>query len=414
MTDAPASTAGDVQSQRPPRRSRSWIACLIAFLILLAAIPMGAKQYRSWREQRSKDFARRCRANRQSMDWDKLASVSDQWRNWDKRSADAVLFRAEAAQGLRDFRLAADILNKVPEGHPKRLGALIERSSLLFGPANRPLEGVKTCQQVLEIEPRAFPAHQKLIFFYALTLQQDELLRQIYKAISLGSEPIDAYVYLALADVLSFQNGFEVTNRWLAEDVSQEIFLVSRTIHAWISLSLAQPPDSETKEKMELAEKLLSEYLDRFRTNISLLTFFLNRAVTNGEVGEAERLLSRFPDNATTDSRYWRFKGWLHAAKDEIGEAEAAYKESLNIYPLSWTVRHELADVLRRQKNFQQVSQMQDIALLGKDLRGELLQIPDARSVSKAVLVKIRDYSQRCGDDFVADALTRRLRILPE
>ncbi len=414
MTDALTNTTSDVQRQNLPRYRRFWIVCVVGFLILLAMIPIGLQQYGNWRAQRSKDFARSCRANRQSMDWEKLASISDQWRAWDKKSAEAILFRAEAAQGLRDFRLAADILNEVPHKHPKRLGALIERSSLLFGPANRPLEGVKTCQQVLEIEPRAFAAHQRLIFFYALTLQQDELLRQIYKAIELGSEPIDAYVYLVLADVLSFQNGFEVTNRWLADDISQEMFLVSRTIHAWKDLSLVQPTDQETKEKMELAEKLLREYLDRFRTNVSLLAFFLNLAVTNGEVAEAERLLSYFPDNATADSRYWRFKGWIHAAKDEVDEAEAAYKESLNVYPLSWTVRHELADVLRRQKNFQQVSKMQELALLGKDLRRELLEMPDARSVTKATLTRIRDYSQLCGDDFVAGALTRRLQTFSE
>lgn len=414
MTDALANTAGDAQFQNPPRRKRFWISCVVGILILLAAVPIGLRQYGSWRERRSKDFARHCRSSRQSMDWDKLASVSDQWRAWDKSSAEAILFRAEAAQGLRDFRLAADLLNEIPGKHPKRLGALIERSTLLFGPANRPLEGIRTCQQVLELEPRAFSAHQRLIFFYALTFQQDELLRHIYKAIELGCEPVDAYVYLALADVLSFQNGFEVTNRWLADDVTQETFLVSRTIHAWKSLSLVQPPDPETKEKMELSEKLLREYLDRFRSNTSLLTFFLNQAVINGEIAEAERLLSRFPDSATTDSRYWRFKGWLHAAKDEVNEAENAYQESLNIYPLSWTVRHELADILRRQKNFQQVAEMQELALLGKDLRRELLEMPDARSVSKATLAKIRDYSRRCGDDFVADALTRRLQTLPE
>ena len=414
MTDNLANLTEDIQPQILPRRYGRWVAFVIALVTLLVAIPFGVRQYGSWHEQRSKDFARRGRAIRQSMDWESLASVSDQWRNWDKTSAEAILFRAEAAQGLDDFRLAADLLHEIPAKHSKRLGALIERSSLLFGPANKPLDGVQACHEILEVEPRAFAAHQRLIFFYALTLQQEELLRQIYKAIELGCEPIDAYVYLALADVLTFHNGFEVTNRWLADDVSQELFLVSRTIHAWKSLSLIQPLDAESKAKMELAEKLLREYLDRFRTNTSLLTFFLNLAVTNGDAEQVEQLLTRFPATATTDSQYWRFKGWLHAARDENSEAEIAYKESLSIYPLSWTVRHELADVLRRQKNYQQVSQMQELALLGKDLRRELLEMPDARSVSKALLTKIRDYAQRCGDDFVAGALSRRIRTLPE
>ncbi|MBC7819447.1 MAG: tetratricopeptide repeat protein [Planctomycetaceae bacterium] len=412
MPEAVRNVAEKTQGLRPPRRIGRWIAVGVALVALVAGIPLGLSRYDSWREQRSKDFARHCRKLRQAKDWKTLAVVSDQWRSWETTSATAILFRAEAAQGVGEFQVAADMLNAIPAQSPKRLAALIERTTLLFGPLNQPLEGVRACHQVLELEPRAFAIHQRLIDYYAITLQQEELLRQIYRSIELGCEPIEAYVYLMLADVLTFQNGFEVTNRWLAADVSQETFLVARTIHMWKNLSLEVSPNDDTKQKLRLAEQLLRDYLDKYPQNLAVLTFFADLALKNGEVDQVESLLLRYPPTGTKDSRYWRFKGWLHAANDEPHEAEAAFRESLRIYPFSWTVRHELADILRRRRDFSQVAQMQELALRGKQLRQELMELPNARSVSKGVLIKIRDYASQCDDDFVTDSLSKRLRLL--
>jgi tetratricopeptide (TPR) repeat protein len=397
---------------RPQRRWGYWIVAGVLLTVSAVAIPVGLARYDSWRVQRSKDFARNCRKLRQAQDWQQLAAVADEWRAWDTHNADAILFRAEAAQGTSDFPLAADLLHLVPAKSPKRLAALIERTTLLFGPLNQPLEGVRACREVLELEPRAFAIHQRLIQFYAFTLQQEELLRQIYQAIELGCEPVEAYVYLMLADVLTFQNGFEVTNRWLAPDTTQETFLVARTIHLWKHLSMEASPSDDTKEKLRLAEQFLHEYLEKYPQNLAVLTFFANLGLNNGDVEQVGQLLRRFPDAGHQDGRYWRFKGWLHAALDEYEQAETAYRESLRIYPFSWSVRHELADIVRRKRDFPQVARLQELALSGKELRQQLMEIPDARSVPNPLLVRIRDYARRCGDDFVADALAKRLSQL--
>lgn len=414
MSEAVQNVAEAAQGRGPPNRTGRWIAVGVALLMLGAGIPFGLARYDSWHEQRSKDFARRCRKHREAKDWETLAVVSDQWKSWDRTNATAILFRAEAAQGIGEFQLAADLLNAVPAKSPKRVAALIERTTLLFGPLNQPLEGVRACHQVLELEPRAFAVHQRLIYYYAITLQQEELLRQIYRSIELGCEPVESYVYLMLADVLTFQNGFDVTNRWLAADISQETFLVARTIHLWKNMSLESSPSDETKEKLKLAESLLRDYLEKYPQNLAVLTFFANLALNNGEADQVESLLQRFPPAGTKDGRYWRFKGWLHAANDNPDEAESAYRESLRLYPFSWSVRHELADILRRKRDFSQVAQTQELALRGKQLRQELMALPDARSVSKSLLTKIRDYASQCGDDFVSDSLTRRLLLLKD
>ena len=414
MSEAVQQVSETTLDPRPPRRMWRW-AAVAAFLLLLAtAIPFGISRYNSWHVQRSKDFARACRTLRQSKDWEKLAAIADQWRTWDTASPDAILFRAEAAQGTGDFQVAADLLNTVPKKSSKRLAALIERTTLLFGPLNQPIEGERACHQVLELEPRVFAIHQRLIYYYAITLQQEELLRQIYRSIELGCEPVEAYVYLILADSLTFQNGFEVTNRWLAADITEEKFLVARTIHLWKNLSLDSNSNDEIKEKLGMAESLLKDYLEKYPENLAVLTFFANLALNNGEVERVSILLSRFPPSGTKDSRYWRFKGWVHAALDEHKQAEVAYRESLRIYPFSWSVRHELADILRRKRDFSQVAQMQELSLSGKQLRKEVVEIPDARSVSKKLLTKIHDFASQCGDDFVADAIGRRLLHLAD
>jgi tetratricopeptide (TPR) repeat protein len=396
---------------RRPRRI-VWIAASILFTTIAVALYFGRSLYDNWHTQRSKDFASQCLKLRQAKDWNQLATVAEQWKTWDKQSTMAILFRAEAAQELGDLQVAANLLSAVPPDSPKRLPALIERTTLLFGPLNQPQEGVRACREILEIEPRAFTAHQRLIYYYAITLQQEELLKQIYRSIELRSEPVEAYVYLMLADVLTFQNGFEVTNRWLSADTTEETFLVARTIHMWKGLSLEASPSEETKERLRLAERLLREYLDRYPQNLAVLSFFADLALNNGDVDELDMLLKRFPDSAENDSRYWRFKGWLFAARDQHAQAESAYRESLRIYPFSWPVRHELADILRRKQEFSQVATMQELALSGKALRKELMEIPDARSVPKSLLIKIRDYASRCGDDFVAEALAQRVRNL--
>lgn len=410
MSEAVQQVSVSAHDPKRPRRTARWIAGIVVLVLLATTIPLGISRYNIWRAKRSKDLAQRCLALRQSKDWKQLALVSDEWRSWEASSPKAILFRAEAAQAVGEYQLAADLLYAVPIKSPERLAALTERTTLLFGPLNQPLEAERACHEVLKLEPRVFAIHQRLIYYYGITLQQEELLRQIYRSIELGCEPVEAYVYLMLADSLTFQNGFEVTNRWLSGDITQEKFLVARTIHLWKNLSMASSPDDETKEKLALAEKILAEYLEKYPENLAVLTFFANLALNQGNVERVETLLSRFPPGGTKDCRFWRIKGWLHAANDEHQLAEDAYRESLRLYPFSWSVRHELADILRRKRDFAQVAIMQELSLTGKQLRQELMEIPNARSAPKNLLIKIRDYASQCGDDFLADALSRRLR----
>ena len=398
----------------PASSSRLWWRLTLGGVLLVMALGLilvGRSQYRNWNDRQGKELARRCRALREQLNWATLADVSRQWERLEPSNANPILFQAEAAQGQSDFLRAADLLSRVPEKNAKRIPAQIERTALLFGPVNRPLEAVAACHEILAQEPRSFTPRQRLIYFYAMTLQRSEMLREIRQSLDYHSEPLEAYVYLMLADELTFQDGFEVNNRWLNGNPNQEPFLVARTIHLWKNLSQELSKTSDTKERLKLAQQLLTEYLDRYPHNLSVLTFFCELALVEGNTEWMAELLARASPDCE-DSRYWRFRGWLHAAKEEYSEAEQAYRKSLRLFPLSWISQHEFADILRRQRAFAEVQTFQNRSLVGKALRQELLQIPNARVVSNELLGKILAYARDSGDQQVAESLQQRLSNL--
>lgn len=394
-------------NSRLPHKWR-WLVWSVSCLIVVALVIFGGQYgYRKWHERQTKAFAKQCRQLREKEDWQLLANVSEKWSEWDKQNADAVLFRAEAAQGQNELASAVEFLAQIPETSPKRIPALMARTSLLLGPLNRPLEGVQACQLTLEINPRVYLAHQRLIFYYASTLQNERLLKQIRQSLELECEPVDAYSYLIMADDITLTNGFEVNNQWLKADITQEEFLVARTIHMWNQLRQEAFPKAETLEKIKLAERLLSEYLQRFPKNAAVIAFHIEKSMIAGDLDQIESLLAVYPSHS--DSRYWRYRGWWLAAYDRIDESESAYRESLKQFPLSWMSRHELADVLRRKQRFQEVVDLEKLVRQGKDLRERIMELPDVQKVDLEILREFRDYADLCGDQLTAKSLSRRL-----
>lgn len=385
-----------------------WASGGAILLVAVSFILVGQSKSRNWRERQVREFSRRCRALRVQQDWIALADLSKQWERLEPSNATPILFQAEAAQAQSDFLGTADLLARIPEKNAKRIPAQIERTALLFGPVNRPLEAVAACHGILAQEPRSFAPRQRLIYFYALTLQRAEMLREIEESLEYHSEPLEAYVYLLLADDLTFQDGFDVNNRWLIGNPDQETFLVARTIHMWKNLSQELSKTNDTKERLNLALQLLTEYLDRYPRNLSVLTFFCDLALLDGDTNRMAELLARVSPDCN-DSRFWRFRGWLLAAKDDYPQAALAYRKSLQLFPLSWITQHELADVLRRQRAFTEVQTFQSRSLLGKALRQELLQISNARVVSNELLARILTYARDSGAQRVAETLQHRL-----
>ncbi len=389
-------------------RSTKVTLCVLALVSGTAVSYWG---YQAWKVQslarHEATLRRACEQAMKRENWDELEANATAWLDLDNSNGFAWLFLGEAAQRKGDFERAAVCLGSLDESDPKCLPALLELVEMYLGKFNRPLDAVKTCQRIIAIDPNVTKAHQRLTFFYAMTLQRREMIRTIRRTIELSAAEPEAYAYLLLASSLRFSNGYQVNTHWLASDPQNEHFQVARAIFLAKGAHTDQAPgtDDETAGTNPGEHRLIHECREKFPVNVEILAFFLASEVEAGNVENVENLLATAPENAELDSRFWRFKGWYHAATNQLVEAENAYRESLKWDPYDWRSRHQLAGVLRRRQETAEVDTLTNLALEGKQLETELLALPNTAEISVGLARRIAALAERLGDTPVAASI---------
>ncbi|MFN0052856.1 MAG: hypothetical protein ACKV0T_11745 [Planctomycetales bacterium] len=397
-----------------------WIVVLVG---VVAAGAAAGPVYRWWQTSRRTQLFTQCRTALEEGRWSDLQTLAAPWSQWDPQNADPWLYLAAAAQARDELDLAAECLSRIPDDSPKVIPALLELLALQFGPLNRPREGAATCERAVRIEPRTTEAHNRLIQYFALSRQRARLARQIRESIRYRREPREAYVYLMLLDTLRLSNGIAMNERWLEAVPEDETFLVGRAMNlpeptepvagepAASASAGSVPADgvsraAEGRTKLEMIDQLY----ERFPDNLELLAYKIDQCITIGDAeGVAELQLSA-PDAAADDSRFWRFKGWLHESRDEIPEAHAAYLRALELHPLDWNTLNRLSQVERRRQNVKEVERLTALVEQATRIRRNLRNLPAAEMVTPDILADLAVYAQDCGDQQVAEALEWRLR----
>lgn len=381
-----------------PRRRRYAIACLVTIL-LAAGIHFGNQKRFEWRAAWFQDH---CSIAQRQRDWEELRSLSEQWSIEQPQSANAWLFRAEAAQHAARFDDAVMYLASIPESDPKFLPAQVARATLQFGLLNRPMDGAATCERILAKDPRVTLAHRQLIEFYALTLQRQPLVTAIRRAVEQRRESPTAYVYLFLIDTMRMAAGVDSNSKWLEQSPDSELFLVARTLQ----LPEPQPgtPDAGNRK-----HETVAELRTRFPANIELLAYSLNQAIQTGSVADVAEILQTAPPAAEEDNRFWRAKGWLHLTQDELNKARAALDTALKIHPMDWEARTWMAEVTRREGRLTEADRLQNIARRARRIRTLITDHGAAESLPNSILKELASYARDCGDTPIADALETRL-----
>ena len=415
------SIAGVADVGRPRhggRRLPTWtaLACGIGLIVVcLAGYGWG-----SWRSGRDKDFLAACRIASASRDWPRLERTAAAWAAEAPRAAAAWLSLAEAAVELGRPADAAAALDRVPDDDPRAVPALLARVDLLFVDVGRPFEAVATCDRVLRIDPSRWEPHQKLAFFYAVTLQRSRLAEEARRTIAAGCDTPETYVYLVGSQWLTLSNTQAMNESWLRHDPDNELFLVAAACGVPdilpdedASAATAadgsdgdDPPDAAKAGRMTR----LSRLLERFPSNRELLAVFIQQAITKGDLAEVVRLLAKAPADAVDDCRFWRFKGWGHAMRREFGDAERAVRRALELDPFDHDSQHELAAVLRKTDRPGEAARYAQLAEVGRGLRREILQQPDIRSIPPALLEAVAAYARDCGQPAVAGRLLESMR----
>jgi len=158
----------------------------------------------------------------------------------------------------------------------------------------------------------------------------------------------------------------------------------------------------------------MAELLARFPHNKEILTFHLDLACFRGKEDRVTELLAQAPSDSAEDSRFWRFKGWVHNNRREFAEAERAYLQALKLHPFDGQTLHSLAAVCRHNKDLERVDRYQSLAVLGKEIMRDCLQMPDTLSLSDELLQKMFLYADECGDALVARRIREQLIIPPQ
>lgn len=349
------------------------------------------------------------KAQRESR-WLDLETWSRQWAWVAPHEADAWLLLADAVQHQNRFAEAAEYLASVPRDSPKAPAAILLEAKLLFGAANRPLEGELACRRLLELQPRATMAHALLIRFYAFTLQRKKLEDQVRAAILVDQEPRDSYIYYFLADSLNMAGGEQLNTLWLTSRPDEELFLVARALQT-VNTDEDKLSVTEVGAYAILNEReaQIVKLLERFPHNINLLADQIEAEIVKGYLDEVLRLLKNAPAAAENDNRFWRFKGWVHYAKGEFEKAEQSYRTALKMHPMDWQTLNRLSEVLRARQETTEIDRIQGIVKRIQDLRSEIREIQVVEESPLSVLSSLASLARDCGDDFIADSLQRRI-----
>uniref|UniRef100_A0A7C4LL85 Tetratricopeptide repeat protein n=1 Tax=Schlesneria paludicola TaxID=360056 RepID=A0A7C4LL85_9PLAN len=406
MSTGHPSGDGIAAAARARRSSRNWLA--VAVLATMAASIAVQPVYSWWHQRRSRAFKSACSVAVRDKDWNKLEAIADRWVQWDPANGDGWVYLAEAAAQMGQVERAVEALGRVSNSYSGALEALALRGEMQFGDLNRPYDAVATWKRMLEINRRADVARQRLIYFYSMTFQRSALLAEIRTAMELECEPPEAYAYFVLANELNFTDGMSVVSKWRDHYPDDETLEVAHAIYVAKYAASGGLPifGQSTVASGDLTP--IDACLKKYPANLEVLAFHLEYAIYDGNEPRVLELLQQCPAAAENDPRFWRYRAWYLASQEQFEEAEKALRKSLELFPADWQTWLLLGNVLRRLGR-PEAAEAADIALMGKQLKRELFELPNARSLNKQLGEQVYRYLKRTGPAWVWQSLERRL-----
>lgn len=385
-------------------------------VVVLLAVGTGGWYGRAWWQQKTEQQRiTDCREASLKEDWKTLQRLARTWTSEQPDSADAWLNLAEAEVELGRFAEGAQALGQVSIDDPRAAMARLQKATIEWNELNLPLEGMQSCQQVLQLDPTCIQAAAQVIAFYAMTFQRPQMLSAIRDSINSRGEPREAYVYLMLADQPIFSNAIDLNARWMTSAPDHAEFRVGLAIqtalHRFLTATAEANSDAYANEQEALQR--LAEFAVEFPGNEPLLSVLLDYYVEEGDEERVASLLSQVSDASVRDHIIWTARGWYLGVQGDLDGAEASIRNALKLHPSSTRAHLELANILRQKGQLKEATRAQALSARGVQLRKRLLKLDNARDATGNDLLEIMDLCRDCGDDEVADALQRRLEEMP-
>lgn len=301
-------------------------------------------------------------------DWPEMELAARAWAEkaplqfgpWDAAS--------RAAMQLGQPDLAAEYLARMPNDAPVEayhtLGQLQAETLLL------PFDAEETLLRTLKQYPEDTESHLRLMFLYTMTCQRNKAVAEAERAIGVGSDISGTYAYLFAAPWVTYTNGYAMCQSWLQYSPDSEALHVASAIHllSHPQLQSMALESGLSDSPSEFYEAVIQKLRERYPQNTELLAAELDALCKAGDTEEVAKRLTSAPESTKTDSRFWRAKGWYNAATDDIPAATEAFETALDLQPLDWQTRQQLAQILRQSGQTEQTAEQLELATLGKTL----------------------------------------------
>ncbi len=389
-------------------RQRNWVVAGLLLLFVIAGLAGYGPLMDKINHDRIENYRKQCKKATTARDWKKLESAANRWLELDPHNNDALLFGAEAGVQLDQLERAVELLGRVDNTYHGVLPALAGRGDILFSDLNLPLAAVENWKRMLKINERAGIAHQRLIYFYAMTLQRQKMVKQIKWSMSLGCEPPESYSYLIMQNVLSFSDGVALLTRWRSHYPQNEVLEVAHAVYSAKQTSDNGMATFGIQTVVPGDKTLLNRVLKKYPSNPELLALKIDLAIFEGDDSAVANLLAQASSEAEADSRFWRYRGWLLKKRKKIDSASESLEHAIELNPFEWQSRLLLADAFRLLNNTEKADKQAKIASVGKKLQEKLFERPTARDVDADLIEMIYEYLLLVDAPDVLEALERR------
>lgn len=383
---------------------------LLVALALSGLVALMVQWQQSGLRRQQLDLAARCQHAYHDGDWPRLEELARQWAGIEPHAASPWLYAAQAARAMDQPQLAADYLQKIQ--HQPPLEALLDLSQLQMEQLVQPEAAYQTCLKTAELYPGDPENHQRLLFYYSMTCQPTQIVAEVSRALRTGADTPVTYAYRLGAYWLTYRNGFDMNAMWLNRHPDSELYDVASVVHLVSNQSLSQLAQQDSSADkpllpMEYFDKQLADALQRYPNNVQLQATRLARLCQAGNVAEVALALNAASAETAEDHRFWRFKGWYHAAREQWPESISSYEHALELEPLDWMTQHELSTALRRSDRATQAVSMQRRANLGKELMRTITFAPRIDALDAQTLDKMSDYFRQCEQPLLAERLEK-------
>ena len=363
-----------------------------------------------YRQSEIDRLSRACAEASRKQAWPRLESLSREWTTIDS-SPIAWYWLGSALKAQGRFLEAEPAFAQIQVDGPRGIDAAVARMEIQFHVHKRPLAAIDLARDLLERDQKLASPRRHLIYFFAMTLQRTELIREIRQAIKFGVDVREHYLYLMILEDLSFRDAELITREW-AEACPESAEL--RIAHQVQQLRLARLEMREDPSPVLVRryEEIRSRFLEQFEqlsTNPQVLDTRLLLATDDSDVTAAGHCLERVTDNAAEDPVFWRYRGWYATHTGDLEDAEKSYRRAIELHPLGVQSRAELSGVLRRLGQAEEAGRMQELAFRGTAIVLKTRHLNHLRDGSISLLRTTAEFAGDCGDQEVASGILRRI-----